>query len=85
MSSSVRCEMWGNDYDKVCQITAAGQSHLFDSFECAIQIVAPSCVHCGCRIIGHDVEVDGAMFCCAHLSVAFWLPPICLRDSLFSA
>jgi hypothetical protein len=48
-----RCEVCGNDYDKAFQITAAG--HLFDSFECAIQVLAPSCAHCGCRIIGHGV------------------------------
>jgi hypothetical protein len=40
--------------------------HTFDSFECAIQALAPTCSHCGCRIIGHGVEDDGTMFCCAN-------------------
>jgi hypothetical protein len=61
-----RCETCGNDYDKAFQITLAGQSHMFDSFECAIQVLAPRCAHCGCRIIGHGVEAQGAIFCCAH-------------------
>jgi hypothetical protein len=61
-----RCETCGNDYDKAFQITAAGQSHMFDSFECAIQTLAPRCAHCDCRIIGHGVEAHGAIFCCAH-------------------
>jgi len=61
-----RCEACGNDYDKAFQITVAGQSHIFDSFECAIQVLAPSCAHCGCRIIGHGVEAHGTIFCCAH-------------------
>ena len=61
-----QCEKCGNDYDKAFQITMAGQSHMFDSFECAIQVLAPCCAHCGCRIIGHGVEVHGAIFCCAH-------------------
>jgi hypothetical protein len=26
------------------------------------------CSHCGCRIVGHGIEADGAMFCCAHCS-----------------
>ena len=26
----------------------------------------PTCEHCGCRIVGHGVEADGRMFCCAH-------------------
>jgi hypothetical protein len=28
--------------------------------------LAPACGHCGCRIVGHGVEADGSMFCCAH-------------------
>ena len=61
-----QCEVCGNDYDKAFQVTVAGATHTFDSFECAIHAVAPTCEHCGCRIIGHGVEGDGAMYCCAH-------------------
>jgi hypothetical protein len=61
-----QCETCGNEYDKAFQITAAGQSHVFDSFECAIQAMAPECEHCGCKVIGHGVEANGAFFCCAH-------------------
>ena len=38
----------------------------FDSFECAIQALAPTCEHCGVRIVGHGLEKDGRMFCCDH-------------------
>ena len=61
-----RCETCGNDYDKTFTVTFAGTEHAFDSFECAIQALAPVCHHCGCRIIGHGVEVKGTMFCCAN-------------------
>jgi hypothetical protein len=44
----------------------AGQSHTFDSFECAIHALAPRCTHCGCRIVGHGVEAGDKCFCCAH-------------------
>jgi hypothetical protein len=47
-------------------VIAAGARHVFDSFECAIQALAPKCAHCNCRILGHGVEADGQMFCCAH-------------------
>jgi len=43
-----------------------GESYVFDSFECAIHLLAPMCSHCGCRIVGHGVEVEDEMFCCAH-------------------
>jgi hypothetical protein len=61
-----RCETCGNDYDKAMSITLDGASHTFDSFECAIQKLAPSCAHCNSRIIGHGVEASGQMYCCAH-------------------
>jgi hypothetical protein len=62
------CEMCGNDYDKSFEVTIGGESHTFDSFECAIHALAPTCAHCGCRVIGHGVEADGRIFCCAHCS-----------------
>ena len=61
-----QCETCGNDYDKVFKVVLADESHTFDSFECAVQALAPTCSHCGCRILGHGVEADGAMYCCAH-------------------
>src|SRR5919109_117638 len=52
-----RCETCGNEYDKAFEITAAGESHIFDSFECAIQAMAPECAHCGCKVIGHLTDL----------------------------
>jgi hypothetical protein len=61
------CEVCGNDYDKAFQVIAHdGSGHTFDSFECAVHALAPTCAHCSCRIIGHGVEADGAIYCCAH-------------------
>jgi hypothetical protein len=60
------CEVCGNEYDKAFQVVAAGETHTFDSFECAIHVLAPTCEHCGCRVIGHGVEANGSYYCCAH-------------------
>lgn len=60
------CEVCGNQYDKTIRVVSNGRSHVFDCFECAIHALAPVCAHCGCRIVGHGMESDGAMFCCAH-------------------
>ncbi len=65
-----RCESCGNDYDKAFQVLKDGQSHTFDSFECAIQKLAPVCATCGVRIVGHGLEKAGAVFCCAHCAGA---------------
>ncbi len=64
------CEVCGNDYDKSFEVTAAGQTHTFDSFECAIHKMAPICDHCGCKMIGHGIESDGKFFCCASCARA---------------
>ena len=63
-----KCDACGNDYDKSFQVVARGKTHTFDSFERAIHTLAPTCAHCGMRIIGHglDVEKSGRMFCCDH-------------------
>jgi hypothetical protein len=60
------CDSCGNEYDKPLEITKDGQTHTFDSFECAIHAMAPKCAHCDCRIIGHGVEAKGKMYCCAN-------------------
>ena len=60
------CEVCGNDYDKAFEVSTGAKRHVFDSFECAIQALAPRCAHCGCRVIGHGTESDGKVFCCAH-------------------
>jgi hypothetical protein len=41
------CEHCGNEYDKSFQVIMSGKTHNFDSFECAIHVLAPSCAHCG--------------------------------------
>ncbi len=61
-----RCELCGNEYDTTFEVIMASKSHVFDSFECAIQALAPTCAHCGCRVIGHGVEAKGAIYCCSH-------------------
>ena len=61
-----KCDVCGNDYDKAFTVTMGGRTQTFDSFECAIHALAPSCAHCGCRVIGHGVEAGGSIYCCAH-------------------
>jgi len=60
------CETCGNQYDKCFEIIKDLQSHFFDSFECAIQALAPICKHCHCRIIGHGLEAADVFYCCDH-------------------
>ena len=61
-----KCDQCGNDYAKSFEIVQGGQRKTFDSFECAIEAMAPRCAHCKCRIIGHGVEQGGKTYCCNH-------------------
>ena len=64
------CEVCGNEYDKAFEVIRAGEHHVFYSFECAIHALAPTCSHCGCKIIGHGDEADGQLYCCVHCARA---------------
>lgn len=64
------CDTCGNDYDKAFEVRKDGQSWTFDSLECAAHKLAPSCAHCGCRILGHGLETANALFCCRHCAEA---------------
>lgn len=63
---SAPCEVCGNVYRRPMVIQLAGRTHVFDSFECAIHLLAPKCTHCGCRILGHGEEDGDRCFCCKH-------------------
>lgn len=60
------CETCGNEYDKTFVVERDGERHVYDSFECAIQGMAPICGHCGVRVVGHGTEAKGRIFCCAN-------------------
>jgi hypothetical protein len=64
------CAWCHNEYDKTFTVTYGDQTYTFDSFECAITMLAPTCAHCNCRIIGHGDEVDGTFYCCASCARA---------------
>jgi hypothetical protein len=38
---------------KPIHVSLEGRTMTFDSFECAIHAMAPSCAHCGYKIVGH--------------------------------
>lgn len=62
-----RCEVCGNDYDRSFQVVmSGGQQRTFDSFECAIHALAPTCAQCKCRVVGHGVQQGNTIYCCAH-------------------
>src|SRR6266705_769989 len=50
-TSMAQCELCGNEYDKTFEVVIAGKAHVFDSFECAVATLAPTCRHCGLLVL----------------------------------
>ncbi len=65
-SAMSRCETCGNEYIRSFTVVVDGHAHEFDSFECAIHALAPTCGRCGIRIVGHGVESGVHMYCSAN-------------------
>ena len=65
-----RCETCDNDYDRTFEVRMDGVSYTFDCFECAIHKLAPTCEHCGCRVLGHGAEEEGVVYCSASCARA---------------
>ncbi len=64
-----RCVVCGHNSVGNFSVTLAnGRTYDFDTFQCAIDRLAPRCSRCGIRIIGHPTVVDGGLFCGPHCS-----------------
>jgi len=62
----MKCDTCGNTNDNMFVIDKGTRWGTFDTFECAIEAMAPTCAHCGCTILGHMTESDDETYCCAH-------------------
>jgi hypothetical protein len=65
------CIVCGTESEHSFDILFNGGILHFDTFECAIHRLAPACGHCGCKVIGHAVTVEGARFCCTACAQRF--------------
>ncbi len=65
-----RCEICNNEYDRAFMITTDDGEHMYDCFECAIEGLAPRCGHCNVRVIGHGIQSEHRVYCCAHCARA---------------
>jgi protein-arginine kinase activator protein McsA len=61
-----KCETCGNEYKYSFEVKIKGKSHTYDSFECAIEALAPRCENCGVTVIGHGLESNGDICCSPH-------------------
>lgn len=65
------CATCGNEYELAFSVrTYKGEEFTFDSIECAAAKIAPRCANCGCTVLGHGVQADSAVYCCANCARA---------------
>jgi hypothetical protein len=56
-------KVYDNGYSLSAELRFDCEAQVFDSFECAFYAVTPTCVRCGCRIVGYGIEAKGRFFC----------------------
>ena len=65
-----KCDNCGNDYEHTFDVVLRGELFSFDSFQCAINKLAPHCAACDSLIIGHGIEYEDFFYCCSHCARA---------------
>jgi hypothetical protein len=65
-----RCDSCGNEQNRTFEIRMARKLYTFDTLKCAIQVLAPTCTHCGDRILGHPVRLGLDQYCSAECAQA---------------
>jgi predicted Zn-ribbon and HTH transcriptional regulator len=68
MVQEARCVNCGFNIEKDYILFINGTEYTFDSFECAVNFVAPRCSHCNSIIMGHGIKHAGEIFCCQTCS-----------------
>ena len=72
VQGSAVCEVCGNTGCQCFEVQIGGERHIFDSFECALDVLTPQCTHCGTPFVGQGVHVDDAVYCsyeCANAAL----------------
>jgi len=65
-----RCETCSNEAEKLFEVIVCGQSHAYDSFQCAVMAMAHRCDFCGLSISTPVMEHNGRHFCSSSCAEA---------------
>lgn len=68
MEDGTRCENCGSNIEKDYILFINGAEFFFDSFECAVNFVAPRCAHCNTVILGKSFQSGDQVFCTENCS-----------------
>ena len=63
VQGSAVCEACGNTGCQCFEVQIGGEMHIFDSFECALDVLTPQCAHCGTPFVGQGVRAGNTVYC----------------------
>lgn len=68
MVQEARCLNCGSNIEKDYILFINGTEFTFDSFECAVNFVAPRCAHCNSVVMGQGITLSDQTFCSPQCS-----------------
>jgi len=71
VQGSAVCEVCGNAGWQCFEVQIGRERHIFDCFECALDVLTPQCAHCETPFVGQGVHVGSTTYCshdCANAS-----------------
>lgn len=60
----MNCEVCGHEMSKLIMISWNGQKKSVDSFECAVQALAPRCDYCQQPVMNSSIQGNPPFYCC---------------------
>lgn len=63
VQGSAVCEVCGNTGCQCFEVQIGGERHIFDRFECALDVLTPQCAHCGTPFVGQGVRLGNTTYC----------------------
>ena len=57
------CEVCGNMGCQCFEVQIGAERHVFDSFECALDVLTPQCERCRTPFVGQGVRAGGMIYC----------------------
>ena len=76
MEQEARCVNCGSNIEKDYILFVNGAEFVFDSFECAVNFVAPRCSACNSIIMGKVIHRADEIFCSANCSKERFHSPV---------
>ena len=63
IEGNLSCEVCGKVQERCFEVHLGGERHVFDSFECAILALMPTCSSCGSLLLSPGIQFENRLYC----------------------